>query len=76
MLKEVATSPAYGAPTDRVRDRKQTKLPAEPRDESTLGSAVSVATDGSDDRLLGLGLVLFVVTVVAGVVAYLRRGTA
>jgi hypothetical protein len=76
LLKEVATSPAYGAPTDRVRERKQTKLPAEPADESTLGSAVSVATDGSDDRLLGLGFVLLAVTVAAGVVAYLRRGTA
>jgi hypothetical protein len=76
LLKEVATSPAYGAPTGRVRERKQTKLPAEPRDETTLGSAVSVATDGSDDRLLGLGFVLLALTVAAGVAAYLRRGTA
>jgi hypothetical protein len=73
LLKEVATSPAYGAPTDRMRERKQTDPPAEPSDESTLGSAVSVATDGGDDRLIALALVLVVVTGGAAAAAYLRR---
>jgi hypothetical protein len=76
LLKEVATSPAYGAPPRRVRERKQTKLPAESRDESALGSAVSVATDGSDERLVVLGFILLVVTVGGVAVAYLRRRTA
>jgi hypothetical protein len=59
-----------------VRQHKQTKLPAEARDESALGAGVSVVTDGSDERLLALGLVLLAVTAVAAAVAVLRRRTA
>jgi hypothetical protein len=75
MLKEVATSPAYGAPPRRVREREQTRLPAEPRDKSALGSAVSVATDGSDERLIALGFIVLAVTAGGVAVAYLRRRT-
>jgi hypothetical protein len=71
LLKEVATSPAYGAP--RVRKPVPREPDAEPTEDSTLGAAVTVMTDGGDDRLLALGLVLLALTAGAAAAAYLRR---
>jgi hypothetical protein len=70
-LKKVATSPAYGAP----RIRKPVRPEAEPTEKSATGAAVSVVTDGGDDRLLALGFVLVAVTGGAAAAAYLRRPT-
>ena len=69
-LKKVATSPAYGAPPPV---RKRTRPQPEPADESPLGAAVTVVSDGSDDRLLALGIVLIALTGAAAGAAYLRR---
>jgi hypothetical protein len=71
LLKEVATSPAYGAP--RVRKPVPREPEPEPTEESTLGAAVTAVTDGGDHRLLALGLVLLALTAGAAAVAYLRR---
>jgi hypothetical protein len=71
LLKEIATSPAYGAP--RVSKPLRREPEPEPTRESTVGAGVTVMTDGGDDRLLALGLVLLALTAGAGAAAYLRR---
>jgi len=70
LLKEVATSQAYGAPLVGKPVRREPE--PEPTRESTLGAGVSVMTDGGDDRLLALGLVLLALMAGAGAAAYLR----
>lgn len=60
LLKEVATSPAYGAPARATRRPSA----AEARgDEGAAAAAVSTtSTSSSDRRLLGLGAILLLLT--------------
>lgn len=68
-LREVATSPRYGAPEVTVPlPEKSTKSPP-----ATLSAAVNAATDGSDGRMVGLFVALLAVTAVSLGFAAARR---
>jgi hypothetical protein len=76
LLREVATSREYGAPPSS----RGTPAPA-PRDppdeESPLAAGVGVATDGSNERVAVLGLLLIAMTLGAlGAAVYQRRRTS
>ena len=79
LLKEVATNSAYGAPLRRLKSKKgREQLERAAREDPTVGKAlseaVSVVGTGSDDRLIGLALVLLAITALAaGTAAYRRR---
>jgi hypothetical protein len=74
LLKEIATSRAYGAPPSPSTAPGAMPPPAPSPSETPLGTAVGVATDGSDERVLLLGGVLVLLTVgLAGAAAYRRR---
>ena len=68
-LREVATSPRYGAPNSTVPlPDSSTKSPA------ALTAAVNAVTGGSDDRMVGLFVALLAVTAVSlGIAAASRR---
>lgn len=69
-LREIATSPRYGAPNGTV------PLPDSSSSSSSAGlsSAVSAVTDGSDGRMVGLFVALLAVTAVSlGIAAASRR---
>ena len=67
-LRDVATSPRYGAPSATVPlPDKTTASPA------ALSSAVNAVTDGSDGRMVGLFVALLAVTAVSLGVAAARR---
>lgn len=68
-LREVATSPRYGAPNSTVPlPDSSTKSPA------ALTAAVNAVTDGSDGRMVGLFVALLAVTAVSlGFAAASRR---
>jgi hypothetical protein len=68
-LREVATSPRYGAPNSTVPlPDSSTQPPA------ALSAAVNAVTDGSDGRMIGLFVALLAVTAVSlGVAASRRR---
>ena len=70
-LREVATSPRYGAPNSTVPlPDSSTKSPA------ALTAAVDAVTDGSDGRMVGLFVALLAVTAVSlGIAAASRRRT-
>jgi hypothetical protein len=69
-LREVATSPRYGAPSSSVPlPDSSTKSPA------AISAAVNAVTDGSDGRMIGLFVALLAVTAVSLGVAASRRRT-
>jgi hypothetical protein len=76
LLKEIATSRAYGAPPSAPTSRGPMQPAALPPDETALGAAVGVATDGSDERVLLLGGLLVLLTVGLGGAAVYRRRLA
>lgn len=70
-LREVATSPRYGAPdaTVPLPDSSTNDSPA------SLSAAVNAVTDGGDGRMVGLFVALLAVTAVSlGFAAARRRG--
>jgi hypothetical protein len=70
-LREIATSPRYGAPNSTV------PLPeSSTRSQAALSAAVSAATDGSDSRMIGLFVALLAVTAVSLGYAATRRRNA
>lgn len=69
-LREVATSPRYGAPNSTV------PLPdSSTKSSAALTAAVDAVTDGSDGRMIGLFVALLAVTAVSLGVAASRRRT-
>jgi hypothetical protein len=69
-LREIATSPRYGAPDSTV------PLPeSSTRSQAALSAAVSAVTDGSDGRMIGLFIALLAVTAVSLGYAAARRQT-
>jgi hypothetical protein len=77
VLKRVATSSKYGAPSRELTDREaagllpDSNLP-EPPPESTLAAAASTLSEGSTGRLGGLFLALLLIATIA-VVASVQR---
>ena len=68
-LKELATSPALGAPpTQPAADSTRVVKP-----EGAVSAAVSAVGDGSDGRLIGLLIALLAITAVALGLAAVRR---
>ena len=68
-LREVATSPRYGAPNATVPlPESSTKSPP-----ASLSAAVNAATDGGDGRMVGLFVALLAVTAVSLGFAAARR---
>lgn len=68
-LKELATSPAFGAPTSRpAGDDTRVVKP-----EGAVSAAVSAVSDGSDGRLIGLLVALVAITAAALGLAAARR---
>ena len=78
LLKEIATSSTYGAPTRKLKTPKKVKLPT-PKEvqqtspTKTLSAGVSVVTDGSDTRLIVLAIVLAAISLLAVASAALRQ---
>ena len=78
LLKEIATSSTYGAPTRKLKTSKKVKLPT-PKEiqrtspTKTLSAGVSVVTDGSDGRLIALAIVLVLISVLSIVSAAVRQ---
>ena len=69
-LREVATSPRYGAPSSTV------PLPdSSTKSSAALTAAVDAVTDGSDGRMIGLFVALLAVTAVSLGIAASRRRT-
>jgi hypothetical protein len=66
-LREVATSPRYGAPTSTVPLPNSSTQTAD-----AVSSAVNAASDGSDGRVLGLFVAILVVTAASLGVAVAR----
>jgi hypothetical protein len=67
-LRDVATSPRYGAPNATV------PLPdSSMKSSAALSSAVNAASDGSDGRMVGLFVALLALTAVSIGVAAARR---
>jgi hypothetical protein len=67
-LRDVATSPRYGAPNRTIPlPDSSAKAPA------ALSSAVNAVTDGSDSRMVGLFIALLAVTAVSLGAAAARR---
>jgi hypothetical protein len=67
-LRQVATSPRYGAPDGTV------PLPASSANTpAALSAAVGAVTDGSDGRMVGLFIALLAVTAVSLGIAAARR---
>ena len=78
LLKEIATSSTYGAPTRKLKTSKTVKLPtpkevAEPSPAKTLSAGINVVTDGSDTRLIVLGIVLVLISLLAVASAAVRQ---
>ena len=67
-LREVATSPRYGAPTPAARCRRTPRAA-----RRAVSAAVSAITDGSDGRMVGLFVALLAITAVSFGFAAARR---
>jgi hypothetical protein len=69
-LKEIATSPAFGAPATRVPDEGAVR---DVQPEGALSAAVGAISDGSDGRLIGLFVALVAIAAAALGLAAARR---
>ncbi|MEO8289685.1 MAG: hypothetical protein ABI649_01655 [Gaiellaceae bacterium] len=70
-LKELATSPAFGAPETSARLPEGAGRDLQP--ESALSAAITAISDGSDGRLVGLFVALLAIAAAALGVAAARR---
>jgi hypothetical protein len=68
LLREIATSPSYGAPPETSG-----QVPTPAASPDPLSAAVGAVTDGSDGRMVGLFVALLAVTAVSLGVAAARR---
>ncbi len=68
LLREIATSPSYGAPPATAG-----QVPKPATSPDPLSAAVGAVTDGSDGRMVGLFVALLAVTAVSLGVAAARR---
>jgi hypothetical protein len=82
LLEQVATSPAYGAPSSDPGKKPPparsgpSERTAPPPSSNALSAAIQAGGDGGEGRLLGLLLALTALTaVIAGVAAVRRRST-
>jgi hypothetical protein len=80
LLKNIATSQSYGAPTQKIKVRhklsetqRNVLSDSKARHSSALSASVGVVTDGSDSRLLALVILMGVITVFVLVSAVRRH---